>query len=219
MAAGICILPESPRWDYRHGNIERARKTIASVYGVPQNHFEVNREMREIKAKFDVETAGGNHPWYEVFTGPRMAYRVLLGVTLQMFQQLTGANFFFYYGTSIFTATGISNSYVTAMILGGVNFGCTFGGLYVVEHFGRRKALMYGGVGMFVCFMVFASVGHFALDRVDPTNTPGAGSAMIVFACLFIAFYAVSWAPIIWCVVGELYPTRYRAKAMGLGTL
>lgn len=41
---------------------------------------------------------------------------------------------------------------------------------------------------------------------------------MIVFACLFIAGYASTWAPIVWCVVGELYPTRYRAKAMGIAT-
>lgn len=101
------------------------------------------------------------------------------------------------------------------MILGGVNFGCTFGGLYVVEHFGRRKALIFGGCWMFCCFIVFASVGNYSLDSADPTNTPGAGAAMIVFACLFIAGYAMTWAPIVWCVVGELYPSRYRAKAMG----
>lgn len=218
MAVGICFLPESPRWDYRRGNIERARKTISSVYGVEQNHYEVNREIREIKAKLEVEQAGGNHPWYEVFTGPRMLYRVILGFTLQMFQQLTGANFFFYYGTTIFTATGLSNSYETAIILGAVNFFCTFGGLYVVEHFGRRKALIVGGVWMFAMFMVFASIGHFVLNQTDPTQTPGAGSAMIVFACLFIAGYAMTWAPIIWCVVGELYPSRYRAMAMGIAT-
>ncbi|KAL1302098.1 hypothetical protein AAFC00_002534 [Neodothiora populina] len=218
MGVGICFLPESPRWDYRHGNLARAKKTIANVYGTPENHFEVSREFREIKQKFDVEKAGGNHPWYEVFTGPRMLYRVCLGVGLQILQQLTGANFFFYYGTTIFQATGINNSYVTAMILGGVNFGCTFGGLYVVENFGRRKALIFGGFWMFACFMVFASVGHFSLDRVTPQNSPGAGTAMIVFACLFIAGYAMTWAPIVWCVVGELYPSRYRALAMGIAT-
>lgn len=147
-----------------------------------------------------------------------MLYRVTLGFTLQMFQQLTGANFFFYYGTTIFTATGLSNSYETAIILGAVNFFCTFGGLYVVEHFGRRKALIVGGVWMFAMFMVFASIGHFSLNQDDPTQTPGAGSAMIVFACLFIAGYAMTWAPIIWCVVGELYPSRYRAMAMGIAT-
>lgn len=82
MASGIMFLRESPRWDYRKGKVDRARVTIAKSYGVPENHWEVNREMREIKAKFDAENAGGGkHPWYEIFTGPRMAYRTALGVT------------------------------------------------------------------------------------------------------------------------------------------
>jgi SP family sugar:H+ symporter-like MFS transporter len=219
MATGILFLRESPRWDYRKGKTAEAKTTLALSYGVPENHREVAREIREIKEKLDIENqGGGTHKFYEVFTGPRMMYRVLLGVSLQALQQLTGANYYFYYGTTIFQATGIDNSYVTSMILGGVNFGMTFFGLYVVEHFGRRKSLIFGGLWMFGCFMVFASVGHFSLDQQTPTNTPGAGTAMIVFACLFIAVYAMTWGPIIWAIVGELYPSRYRALAMGIAT-
>ncbi|PIA93621.1 High-affinity fructose transporter ght6 [Cercospora beticola] len=219
MIIGILFLPESPRWDYRHNNIERARKTIARSYGVTINHWEVQREMREIKEKYDAEFAGGGKPkWYEIFTGPRMAYRTLLGVTMQALQQLTGANFFFYFGTTIFTATGLNNSYITSMILGAVNFAFTFPGLYVIEKAGRRGALMWGASWMFMCFMVFSSVGHFSLDQADPTSTPKAGAAMIVFACLFIAGYAMTWGPVIWVVVGELYPTRYRTMCMGIAS-
>ena len=221
MAVGIMFLPESPRWEYRHGKIESARQTVARAYGVPENHKVVALELREIREKLEIENQGspdGKHKFWEVLTGPRMLYRVLLGMGLQSLQQLTGANFFFYYGTSIFQATGVENSYVTSMILGGVNFGMTFFGLYVVEHFGRRKSLIVGALWMFVCFMIFASVGHFALDQQTPTNTPHAGVAMIVFACLFIAAFAMTWGPIIWATIGELYPTRYRAVAMGLAT-
>jgi SP family sugar:H+ symporter-like MFS transporter len=219
MAIGIMFLRESPRWEYRKGRVESARTTIAKSYGVPENHWEVDREIREIKAKLDAENAGGGkHPWYEVFTGPRMMYRTLLGISMQALQQLTGANFFFYYGTTIFTATGLDDSFQTSMILGGINFAMTIPGTYVVEKFGRRRALITGGIWMFVCFLVFASVGHFALDQDVPKNTPEAGSAMIAFACLFIAGYAMTWAPIVWAIVGELYPSRYRAQAMGLAT-
>lgn len=219
MAIGIMFLRESPRWAFRKGRVDEARTTIAKSYGVPENHWEVEREIREIKAKLDAENAGGGkHHWYEVFTGPRMMYRTLLGISMQALQQLTGANFFFYYGTSIFSATGLSDSFETSIILGVINFGMTVPGTFVVERFGRRRALITGGLWMFVCFMIFASVGHFVLDRTTPQNTPGAGAAMIVFACLFIAGYAMTWAPIVWAIVGELYPTRYRAQAMGLAT-
>lgn len=102
------------------------------------------------------------------------------------------------------------------MILGGVNFGSTFLGLYVVENFGRRRSLIAGGLWMFMCFMVFASVGHFLLNEGRETTT--AGLVMIIFACLFIFGYAITWAPIVWALVGEIYPSRYRSKAMGIAT-
>ena len=105
---------------------------------------------------------------------------------------------FFAIGTTIFEATGISNSYITQIILGTVNVACTFPGLYFIERFGRRKCLTVGGAWMCMCFIVFASVGHFALDRQSPTNTPQAGAAMIVFACLFIAAFASTWGPMVW---------------------
>ena len=86
-------------------------------------------------------------------------------MSLQCLQQLTGANYFFYYGATIFQSVGIDDSYITQIILGSVNFGCTFGGLYVMEkvrrparsrisgafsintpQFGRRKPLIIGGL-------------------------------------------------------------------------
>ena len=83
MATGKLFVRESPRWDYCHGNIDRARGTIARSYGTSEGHPDVQRELREIKGKLDAERAGsGKRPWYEIFTGPRMAYRTLLGITL-----------------------------------------------------------------------------------------------------------------------------------------
>ncbi|KAF2833876.1 general substrate transporter [Ophiobolus disseminans] len=219
MVVGMLFMQESPRWEYRQGKIGSARHTIALSYGVPEDHPHVQTETREIEQKLEAERAGGEyHPWYEIFTGPRMLYRTLLGITLQALQQLTGANYYFYYGTTIFNSIGISNSYVTSIILGAVNFGMTFPGLYIVEKYGRRPSLIYGALWMFMCFLVFASLGHFALPNDDGTSNQGIGYAMIVFACLFISAFAMTWGPIVWAVVGEIYPTRYRAKCMALAT-
>jgi MFS transporter, SP family, sugar:H+ symporter len=87
-----------------------------------------------------------------------------------------------------------------------------------VEHYGRRKSLIYGAAWMFVCFMIFASVGHFSLNRNDPQATEKSGTAMIVFACLFILGFASTWGPMVWTICAELYPARYRARAMALST-
>jgi MFS family permease len=117
---------------------------------------------------------------------------------------------YFYYGTSIFRSVGISNSFVTSMILGGVNFGMTFPGLYIVEKFGRRPALIAGALWMFMCFLVFASLGHFALDDGNGNSNQGVGYAMITFACLFIAGYAMTWGPIAWAGKFWLYEVHVR---------
>ncbi|KAJ5818267.1 hypothetical protein N7474_003858 [Penicillium riverlandense] len=220
LGLGIIFFPESPRYDYRHGRIERAKSTMSKLYGVSEHHRVIVHEVLEIEEQLEAEkgTRGGIYGWVEMFQAPRMPYRIALGVVLQMLQQLTGANYFFYYGTVIFKGAGINNSYVTQMILGGVNFGTTFGGLYIIEHFGRRKSLICGGIWMFICFMVFASVGHFSLDVQNPQRTPGAGKALVVFACLFITGFAMTWGPMVWAIVAELYPSRYRARAMAMAT-
>jgi SP family sugar:H+ symporter-like MFS transporter len=149
-----------------------------------------------------------------------MTYRIALAMGLQMFQQLTGANYFFYYGTTIFAGVGIENSYITAMILGGVNVFMTFFGLYMVEHFGRRKCLVGGALWQFCCFIVFASVGHFKFLDTVPGSAEGQkyGGVMIAFACLFICGFATTWGPMVWAVNSEMFPYRYRANAMALAT-
>lgn len=104
------------------------------------------------------------------------------------------------------------------MILNGINFGSTFIGLYMVEHFGRRKSLIAGSIWMTVCFVIFASVGHFSLDVNEPSNTPKQGIALIVMATLFILGYATTWGPMVWTLIAEIYPSKYRAKGMALAT-
>lgn len=218
LGVGILVLPESPRHAYRVGREDEARNTIARLAGVDPQHRSVHDQITEIRVKLDEEKASGKAQWLEIFTGPRMLYRTLLGISLQAGQQLSGANFFFYFGTTVFKSTGLSNSYVTQIILGTVNVVCTIAALYIVQKVGRRKALMAGAFWMMVCFFIYAFVGHYALDSVNPLNTPAAGSVLIVFSCLAIAAFATTWGPLVWAVVAELYPARYRAPCMALAT-
>lgn len=218
LGTAILLLPESPRYAYRKGKVEDARKNMARLNGIDPYSAFIDREIAEIQEKLEAEAAGGDHPWHEVFTGPRMLYRTLLGMALQAGQQLTGANYFFYYGTTIFSATGLSNSYVTSIILGTVNVAATIAGLWIVENVGRRKAMMSGAAWMGMCLFIYSFVGHYQLDHDNPLSTPQAGNIMIVFTCLFIAAFATTWGPLVWAIVGELYPARYRAICMAMAT-
>ncbi|KAI0407175.1 hexose transporter [Xylaria palmicola] len=220
LGVGILAFSETPRFDYRRGRVEEARRTLMRVYDAPANHWAIHVQMEEIESKLRAESqvktsfVGG---YIEMFSAPRMAYRIALGVALQMFQQLTGANYFFYYGTTIFQSVQIS-SFITQVILNTINFAVTFIGLYLVEHFGRRRSLIVGSIWMFICFLIFASVGHFLLDIENPASTPTAGIVLIVFAAVFVLGYATTWGPMVWTLIAEIYPSKYRARAMALAT-
>ncbi|TDZ54668.1 Hexose transporter 2 [Colletotrichum trifolii] len=220
LGVGVLAFPETPRYNYRMGKVEEAKQTLCRVYGAPENHYSIFVQLEEIESKLRAESqikGSAISEFTGMFKAPRMAHRIILGCLLQMFQQLTGANFFFYYGTTIFASVNI-NSFITQIILNTINFLTTFIGLYIVEHYGRRKSLITGALWMFICFLIFASVGHFSLNQDDPTATKGPGIVLIVFACLFILGFATTWGPMIWTIQAELFPSRYRAKAMSLST-
>ncbi|KAG5939589.1 hypothetical protein E4U53_007766 [Claviceps sorghi] len=215
----ILFMPESPRYDCSRGKIERARATIAKLSGLPIESQGVGQQIADIEHNLNEENeSAAEFSVKEILTAPRMLHRTILGIVLQAGQQLTGANFFFYFGTTVFAATGIEDSYVTQIILGSVNVLCTIIALWITKRFGRRNVLMIGAAWMMMCFFVYAFVGHFALDSQNPMATPKAGSALVTFSCLAIAAFAVSWGPLVWAVNAELYPLRFRSTCMGLAT-
>lgn len=137
LGVGIQFMPESPRWLAAHGHFEEAKVALARTRGISlensKTDYAVQREVDEIREniEFEKNIRGG---WVDCFKPERKTlYRTLLGMSLQSLQQLTGANYFFYYGATIFKSVGIQDSFITQIILGAVNFFCTFGGMYVME--------------------------------------------------------------------------------------
>lgn len=90
LGVGILAFPETPRFQYRQGKIEDAKATMMRVYGAPENHYAIHVELEEIEQKLRAEAKQGSavQEWYRMMFAPKMAYRILLGVGLQMFQQV-----------------------------------------------------------------------------------------------------------------------------------
>lgn len=118
----------------------------------------------------------------------------------------------FYYGTTFFKTVGLQNAFVISMITTAVNVGSTPLSFWTVEKLGRRMLLIYGAVGMLVCEFVIAIVG-----TVDE-GSKAASLCLIVFTCFYIFFFASTWGPAAWVVIGEIFPLPIRAKGVALST-
>ncbi|CAI4051800.1 hypothetical protein N7582_005289 [Saccharomyces uvarum] len=221
MVAGMLFVPESPRYLVEVGRIDEARASLAKVNKCPPDHPFIQHELESIEASVEEMKSAGTASWGELFTGkPAMFQRTMMGIMIQSLQQLTGDNYFFYYGTIVFKAVGMSDSFETSIVFGVVNFFSTCCSLYTVDRFGRRNCLMWGAVGMVFCYVVYASVGVTKLwpHGPDGPSSKGAGNCMICFACFYIFCFATTWAPIAYVVISECFPLRVKSKCMSIAS-
>lgn len=221
MVIGMVFMPESPRYLIEKGKIEEGKKSIARANKVLSEDPAVYTELELIQAGIDREMLAGSASWSQLITGkPKIFNRVFTGFMLQSLQQLTGNNYFFYYGTSIFSAIGLSDNFQTAIILGVVNFASTFVGVWAIERFGRRACLLFGSVTCAICFLIYSIVGSVSLypNGYDQPSDHPSGSALIFITCLFIFFFASTWAGGVYSIISEIYPLRIRSKAMGIAS-
>jgi SP family sugar:H+ symporter-like MFS transporter len=161
LAVGVQFLDESPRWDMHKDRTENAHTTLSKLYN---SEAQVRIELDEIRASVRAERFQEKITFKGFWTEPTIVRRFAVGVVLQMMQQLTGINYFFYFGTKLFANLHVGDSYVTAVILGAVNFVSTFVGLWVARRFGHRSALFFGGlwIGTWLMVSLFAHL-HIAL--------------------------------------------------------
>ena len=221
LGLGILLVPESPRWLAARSRWEDSRTSMARLRGMKHDRHNdlVEDDMREMRQILEKERSVGVGTWTECIIPkkngvPKQVYRTILGISIHFLQQWTGVNYFFYYGATVFESAGIDDPIRTQLILGAINVGMTFIGLWAVERFGRRWPLLIGAIWQSAWLAVFASMG----TALDPANNQTSGIIMIVAAAMFIASFAITWGPICWVVIGETFPLRTRAKQASLAT-
>jgi sugar porter (SP) family MFS transporter len=218
---GLLVLLESPRYFVKRGKLDKAQETLARVRGQPLDSQYVQEELAEIVANHEYELratgdSGYVRIWIKCFSGSirdpsSNLRRTLLGTTAQMFQQFTGINFIFYFGTNFFKSLGsINNPFFISLITTLVNVCSTPISFWTVERFGRRPLLIWGAAGMVVCEFIVAIIG-----TVDGTN-PTVVKTQISFICIYIFFFASTWGPGAWVVVGEMFPLEIRSRGVAM---
>ncbi|CAO1597510.1 hypothetical protein XANCAGTX0491_001317 [Xanthoria calcicola] len=223
LGLGIAFLPDSPRYFVKRGKLDKAADSLARLRGQPVNSDFVQHELAEIVANHEYElqvVPQGSYwsSWANCFKGglskpSSNLRRTILGTSMQMMQQWTGVNFIFYFGTTFFTQLGtINNPFLISLITTLVNVCSTPISFWTIERFGRRPLLIWGALGMLICEFLVAIMG-----TVDGDN-PATVRAMIAFICIYIFFFASTWGPGAWVVIGEIFPLPIRSRGVGLST-
>lgn len=192
----LLLVPETPRFMMMKGNEDGARKVLAKMLG-PEEREKV---LDEIRVSLSQHHSG------KLFSfGVSL---VLIGVLLSVFQQFVGINVVLYYASDIFKGMGMSTnaSLFQTIIVGAVNLTFTVVAILSVDRFGRRPLQIIGALVMAVS--MFALGADFWLG--------GKGMVALVAMLVYTAGFAVSWGPVTWVLLSEIFPNQIRGKAMAV---
>ncbi|NRD25563.1 sugar porter family MFS transporter [Frigoribacterium sp. VKM Ac-2836] len=211
-------LPESPRYLAGDGREDEAKKVLQSI--VPAETVETSlKEITDsIRTEAELEKKSS-------IRGTRFGLQpiVWVGIILAVLQQFVGINVIFYYSTTLWQAVGFQeeDSFLISTITAVVNVAVTFIAIGLVDKVGRRPMLLTGSIGMFLSLAVTALAFSQATTSAsgDP-SLPGAwGPVALVAANLFVVSFGATWGPLMWVLLGEMFPNSIRATALGVGSM
>lgn len=200
----LFFVPESPRWLQKQGLENKAFSILERINGTQH----AKKELEDVKASIQKETSGS----LKLLFKPGFRIALLIGVVLAILQQVTGINAIMYYAPEIFKRIGVGTnaSLTETIIVGLVNFVFTIVSLWLIDRVGRKTLLIIGSAIMTISLAV---VG-FQFNNVHPN-----GAVVLVFILLFVAAFAVSFGPIVWLVIAEIFPTNIRGRATAVASV
>lgn len=210
----LFFIPESPRYLVSKGREDEARKVLVSLFGADA----ARSKFDEIRATFSED----HRPRLSDLKAPGGGIRPIVwaGIMLAVFQQLVGINVIFYYGATLWQLAGFTEdqSLQINIVSGALSIAACFVTIAVIDKIGRKPLLLIGSAGMAVT--LFAMVYAFANGTLDAAGnlqlSSGLGTVALIAANLYVIFFNVSWGPVMWVMLGEMFPNQIRGSALAV---
>jgi MFS transporter, SP family, sugar:H+ symporter len=210
-------IPESPRYLVASHKVPEARRVLNLLLGEKNLEITIDRIKetleREDKPSWkDMRKPGGS---FLSFYGI-----VWVGLGLSVFQQFVGINVIFYYSNVLWQAVGFSESEAawSTVITSVINVATTLIAIALIDKIGRKPLLLIGSTGMAVTLLTMSVIFANATVGADgvPALPEGTDFIALIAANLFVVAFGMSWGPVVWVLLGEMFPNRIRAAALGL---
>ncbi|MGH3797120.1 MAG: sugar porter family MFS transporter [Pseudonocardiaceae bacterium] len=220
LAYGVLALqiPESPRYLVAKGDLKRAGEVLREVLG-SRSVEAVQQKVQDIAASLHREDE--TVPSLRDLRGPRLGLLpiVWVGILLSIFQQFVGINVIFYYSTSLWRSVGFSesDSLTITVITSVTNVVVTLVAIAIVDKVGRKPMLLGGSLGMAVTLGTMALCFSHATGSGANVSLPQPwGTVALIAANLYVVSFGATWGPVVWVLLGEMFPNWIRATALAV---
>lgn len=205
---GLFFLKESARWLMKQGRREEAIHSLAYIRNEPEGSETVLKEIAEIHAAIEEETAATEGVTWKECLQKSNRYRFFLAFTIMFWQQFSGTNSIGYYAPQIFQSVGVSNSNASLFatgIYGTVKVVAT--GIFLligIDRWGRKRSLMGGAAWMASMMFIIGAVLATHPPDPDVEGVSRASTAMVAMIYLYVIGYSFSWGPTPWVYLSEV---------------